>query len=645
MLSFQIRHQEFLVVNTIYSTITVRTFFNTLSLAACFLSLQAACLFAENPNHKEGEFDAAIATRSDELSKELETKANEIYEKVYTDIKGFAEQYESRGAARLSEKALGQTNVTLTHLKRAANQLTILSETAGIDYMYRYQVLHRRLRLFIGEFSQANPDVVRRIDDKMNKENAIRAKARQNMEDLVAKKQWDRAEALMYSIQDRLNSEVCFLIPERINQIYLPFAPTFDATESEMNRQRRETATAMFTKQLEADPLDYNAALAKIKAAVDAIGSTGKCTWDAAEVSGPQAIGKVSDLWAQTEATALRVRAIQWALYTTNPQTSYAAQVTATQPDQALKPTPFELQYEAFSNSVISLLGDLISADASRASAAEAKTLFPEYLRALAPVQRRAQSDLEAKLATSLNALATKAGLQNAVAKYRDATDDLLRWKQRVAESRATAEATAYPSLTEAHVKTTTSESSFEGLYPRQNLVPRDARLLGSAPEIIQVVMAKMLNNSYSFSDCVRLSATSKIAIGRYDSRCYLIMPIVDATLLEPEIKALKSDLMVTDTTPALTLKAAAAIETALLSDMRAVGGSLGGLYLESYLTRFGKMSQAAVAIANLDSLPLEPIKGDAVPHCLMRYDVTPHWVQHDYFFLRLVQPDPPAKS
>ena len=111
---------------------------------------------------------------------------------------------------------------------------------------------------------------------------------------------------------------------------------------------------------------------------------------------------------------------------------------------------------------------------------------------------------------------------------------------------------------------------------------------------------------------------------------------LVEANLAEA-IESLKRDLMVSDNTPPLSLQAMIAVKTAERGDFRAVGGAINGMYLESLMTRFAALPQAAGVIIPLGVIPREPIGSNAISHLLMRYDIAPHWLQHDYFFLEIL--------
>jgi hypothetical protein len=135
----------------------------------------------------------------------------------------------------------------------------------------------------------------------------------------------------------------------------------------------------------------------------------------------------------------------------------------------------------------------------------------------------------------------------------------------------------------------------------------------------------------------VRISAESKAAIARYSQRTYANLPApLDMAV---EVAALKSDLMVSDQAPPLTMTAMRAVVTAERGDLLSAGGSISGTVLEGVITRFATLPASAVVLTELGRLPPERFDGTNLHNMLMRFDIVPEWACHDYFFINLVPP------
>ena len=149
----------------------------------------------------------------------------------------------------------------------------------------------------------------------------------------------------------------------------------------------------------------------------------------------------------------------------------------------------------------------------------------------------------------------------------------------------------------------------------------------------------KLMGQKATVRDLIRLPGESKASIVRYASRTYGTVP---APLpLDAEVASLTQDLLAVEEPP-ITLGAMQALLTAQRGDMIAVGGDISGTYLEALITRFASMKPSAAALTVLGQISPEPIDSAGMSHVLMRFNITPRWVQHDYFFLPLA---PPATS
>jgi hypothetical protein len=82
-----------------------------------------------------------------------------------------------------------------------------------------------------------------------------------------------------------------------------------------------------------------------------------------------------------------------------------------------------------------------------------------------------------------------------------------------------------------------------------------------------------------------------------------------------------------------LSLAAAAALESARRGDFASAGGTIRAYHLESVLARFGNLPQSAWVLSRLGELPPEPNPNSLSRHVLARFDVTPLWIRHEYFF------------
>jgi hypothetical protein len=280
-----------------------------------------------------------------------------------------------------------------------------------------------------------------------------------------------------------------------------------------------------------------------------------------------------------------------------------------------------------------------------RVSGSDAVHLYVDYLQACAPLIRRsANRSLAQVIAPALQAMARRAPqFPPEIAAYTTATDDLLRWRGRVAHGLAVTRAKEFPSIDSLMFEATRSDDTSRGLYPVPQLRsdPKVASLLASAPEVMPRPIERLQGQRAHALDVVRLGE-KPVAIARYHVRSYANIP---APLdLAAETDMLKFDLMVDENLPAISILTAVAIDSAERGDFAAIGGTIRSQTLESLMTRFAALPTAASVISPLGIIPQESSDFGNRNQVLMRFDLTPSWGQHDFFFVEFAPPEPPTE-
>ncbi|MEO8496319.1 MAG: hypothetical protein ABI614_14715, partial [Planctomycetota bacterium] len=294
--------------------------------------------------------------------------------------------------------------------------------------------------------------------------------------------------------------------------------------------------------------------------------------------------------------------------------------------------------YAQFSTTVIDSIVSLIRADAVRVSGDEVARLYVEYLDSIAPLARLVADENSVKAwDAALKQLAAKSpAFSGEVQAYDAATRELLRWRARTASSMAQSRSGEFQTLDKRLYDATVSKNPFLGLFPEQPDGQLAPRLLASAPSVMMTATPRLMGTQVTAFDVVRVSPTSSSAIARYRVRTYANVPA--GFDLSGEVSALKSDLMIGDQLPPLTLAAAISVHSAERGDLEAVGGEIIGHHLEGLITRFAALPAGASVVVPLGVLPVEDLKHHLLPQMLMRFDVKPAWVQHDHFYAELPQ-------
>ena len=129
-------------------------------------------------------------------------------------------------------------------------------------------------------------------------------------------------------------------------------------------------------------------------------------------------------------------------------------------------------------------LAALIEADTAPAAGPEVAALYVGYLQSAAPlVCQTTDEKLRTVLASALEKLAAKApDLARDVANYRAATTESLRWRERVAATRAAARQPQDTPSDKLLLQATISKPNYRGLYPPTDPKLNAACALGVMP-------------------------------------------------------------------------------------------------------------------------------------------------------------------
>jgi hypothetical protein len=534
----------------------------------------------------------------------------------------------------LGWKPLGQNDVRLAQMLRLGSQLELLGETAGLDYRMRAASLLDTSSDIINVF-RAAPEAQKQLDQvrlSLRKQEPVRIREVEKLTKMANEGKWEAAETEMYRFLDQLGVATACLFNQEQNLIYGPFGEVRSAIDSAMHRARAVKAKQLLTQRRQAETPDFAGVLREAQAAAASLATSGMVSVDGATITGPEAITKFGERWAEAQVRTIRCRTLDWLLAASTemygPGGGY--------PGGSQSTSQIVSEFATFNNAMMQALARLIEADANRVTGPDAVRLYVEYLQACAPlIHRSANQSLAPVINPALQGLASRAPqLPLEIAAYAEGTADLLRWRGRVARGLAVARAAEFPSIDSLMFETTRSDKVYTGLYPKpdQPSNPSEATLLASAPEVMPRPIERLQGKPAQALDIVRLGNEGPAAIARYHVRSYANIP---APLdLAAETDALKFDLMVGDNLPAISMLAAVAVDSAERGDLAAVGGTITNQYLESLTTRFAALPTAASILTPLGLIPREQSQHSNKDQVLMRFDLTPNWAQHDFFFV-----------
>lgn len=589
-----------------------------LSVLALVASVPATV--AAHPSHEDP--DAPLAVRPGDEAANLVRTAMKLYTDTQSTVNTMLKRLDDGRLRQLKQVAIGETYLDTKRLERLGQKLSFLAEPAGVDFVLRATSLRNQLETVIAAYKQlpGMEDVLKRAEPSLRREASGKATVILKAERLGAAGKWEQAEEELLQALDSMEPRTVWFSPAIRQQMLGRYDRPLQAVSQkswETQKARTEQTLAQLRNQ---EKPDLTGLVAELRQATAAIRATGQANVGGRALNGPALVEEFGRRWRTVQLATIRCRALDWARGATAASDLQELTVAHTQ----------------FSKDIVIALAEVIEADAGRISAGDARSLYTAYLAALAPLvglegdgalEKAARPALEKLLAKSPEVAAE-------VAAYRAATAELLRWRQRTAQSLARAAGPNFPPVEKELLGAVAATPPKPGLVPTRAADTSQAALLKSpAPAVMRSVVSTLMGRRVGLINMVGLPIAKKMATSRYHKRTYGLLALPPP--YEAEVAMLESDLMVTASAPPLTLEAAAALASARRGDLVAAGGEITGMYLESVINRFATLKAAGLVLLPLGPLAPEP-NGNLLSHVVMRFDVEPVWLENEYFFVKV---------
>jgi hypothetical protein len=590
-----------------------------LSLAA---NLVAANLFAANPNSSDPKLGIEVhGAASVELQKICETN----YATITESLLNFGEQVQAKQAGRISAGKLGEVNLQLFALERAAEKLTFLGETAGVDFSLRAQ----KQRAFFNRVLQryeADPAAAKAITQARKaaaKQQPARTKQIATIAKLVADQNWQRAETELIQSLDQFR-KLAPAVGGTKTGIYQQYKDVRGQVEGAARNIRREAGRAALAKRAAEEAADFSQLTRQVNDWAAKLRTTAAVEIEGTARSGPECLTQALAKWEAAQSITAHHLALTWlAQEGTGSGSSYADSDSL---DDATRKIMDD--YEATAAQMETALVAIILADATRATQGDVSGLYVAYLKALPPVVARGSSQLEAACNSALDKLLQKAtGVGIQADTYAAATTDLLRWRNRVATARGAAAQKGYANAATQFRQVATETDDRAGFYRRNDRQP--ARLNASVSEVLPSVASQLVDAKIQSTDFWALGENRPL-INLFQPDCYATATRLDTT---EALQQLESDLQVDEANPPLTLQAAIAIHGAEQGRFERLGGKVSAVTVESLTTRLITLPTTTGVLFRLGDLRMVSRTGLA-SHLVLRYDLSSEWGQNQYFFV-----------
>jgi len=570
---------------------------------------------------------ASLGVRDESLSNSLQSEALEAYLTAVKGLEHMEGLMEAGNPKKISATMVIKTaHLPIRNLNRAAARLVARGEPAGADFRLRAQALRSRLAVVI-EASKENPAIARQIAKRGLLKRAA-AKNEKKLNTVIArsrKQDWEAAADGMHRIFHDLTSVSIWYSGGAAKNPYDRYFTVNQQIQPNVQKVQNDQARKEMSAVRDQTVPDFSGLLAAVNNAAAAVGSSGQVDLNGEYLSGPAWLNSFGAAMRQVQLDAVRCRGVDLARAAIRAPTAHG-DLEGLADEEA-----------QFHTDVAAAIAQFISADAVRASASEAGTLYGEYVAAVAQLAGpQTGAELAAVVQPALDQLVAKSPeTQSDVAAYTAATSDLLRWRQRVAESYAAAQGETYGPLgTTFQTNAVSYEHQAGCLFSKKRLTDH-ARLFGAIPLPVAAVGNRLVGQQVRAAQLsAAVDGSGHLTSPQTHSAYVHIAPGTADWFLA--VEQLRTTLLVDDTNPPLSIEAAVALQSAEAGTFEEVGGTLEEMELEGFSTKLTTLTAADSGLAaGLRRIP-ETVLNQAPSCLLVRLELRPQWLRHKYFYLDL---------
>ncbi len=587
-------------------------------LLSCLLLTAACLLLGAGPSDTQP--DALFDVRPDPELFSVRTDAANHYAAA---LKNLDELEKLAGVPKwvVVRPKIGQADLDLLKADRDAVRLVTWGEPAGADLQLRLNLAHDRLGSLV-EKLKTFPEIKNRSHDEfLGLRGVIQRIPKISFNKVVSFEKagkWEEADAALFDMRAPLEPATLWQSYSLLELDMRPFDQEQKKIRDQLEAQWKKAAAAKLAALAKQATPDFAALAAQTTAAVQSVRASGQATVGGKQLSAPQALWELAVAARHAQAGVIRARALDWARLSGDEQAR--ADIS---------------QLEAAHGQMLASLREqwpaLIEADAARLQGAEVAQRYTEWIAAAGLVlSETSDADLRTALASSLEHLAARSPeLQTSVAQYRQATGDLLRWRERVVQSYIRFHSADAQTLEKRFISGAGKSGNSRGLIPSNSSDSSVVELLDPPPLTVPILAQHTIGAATIIHD-VQAPLGSNGAVPLASAyRARLFAELTAAPDARAAAAALNEELAPAGTYP-LTLEAAEALAAAARGSYDSVGGKLTAVELLGLMPRFAT-ADAQDPLVRLEPLPHETVSRSELELCV-RFTLEPAWCATRYF-------------
>ncbi len=498
-------------------------------------------------------------------------------------------------------------------IDRVAIRLSELREPAGVDIHLRVMNHHAKMKEMSqqikseSDFQSFQSKLARDYVSEARKREKILTKVRS----LAKQGKWDEADEALNTEQDFLEAGKLWLedavwsaVMGRFGEARREIGDKLQHAHADQNEASLKEALGDKKPNLKQESIALQRAAQSLKATPETNYLGKSCT-------GPQLITAAIDRWSELQREVIRYEVNYWYL-------------------KRSRDASVEQEYEAFRTQIGNLIAEVVAADAERISEDEARPLYLAHLTSIAPIVARAFDDkLHDTLRAGLDPLLEKSPqLRVEVDGYEQATEGILTWRERTATAYAKSRRKEFTNLVETYSAASQRVQPLRGLFSN---VQKPGSLFDPADRLMQAVAPQMINKKVFLFQVDGSRATNQSTYSRLQGGCFASLQL--NRMPSATVALLKSDLMVTDERPPLSLKAAGVIWAAENGCVDEIGADVTALEFQALAPRCLQVTASDSHLVHTSEIAtqqfLEPEK-----QVMTRFDVHPVWYRYRYQFV-----------
>ena len=557
-------------------------------------------------------------------------EAKKLFADAIKDDEACTKLYQQMTKGGPKADSVGKQSMHVKSLLRLSERLTDLGEPAGAEFRMRFEIHEKERVEAFHAFSgtplaqqmhvKAITSLQKNLPKRFKKIEEVFAKAKQNP--LESQEILDAAYNEYESVAGILSAPQRGPFSEMIEATN-KMSPIASAHRRRMVHEAITAASSEMVKELDQFHTACSASLAGLQA--------GKVTWDSKSLSGPLFINEMMRAGFANQARLQRIIALQHINRKSSSDDLSFETNSGKMPANGIDPSWNEQLAKLKAG-----LGDtavkLIDRDTLGLNADALITRLGEYAITLGKYSHRvAEDDWNRAFDAAILKAATRVPeVEKIVRNYHDVTKELLKWKERFAGKQE--------SILSGNTKPL--RRVIEGATPRTDTLPgyfgsgqnsiSYPFIYNSTMEALPVLGKNLGKNATAIvGSVVRLDSDSPVWISRMDNYIYARL---SSDFYKPEYASkLKSELMIDDSKPPLSVRAASAVTTAERGDNLIVGGTINEVFAEGSLMRMISMKENAAPFSGIDA-PVSLAIDQPTNQVSLRAAVSPKWYRHRYF-------------